>query len=359
MLLPAGIAAATGYLVFAAVAGTTPLLPIAGQAPFDLRDLGGAAAIGVVAGIGARLAAATVRAAKRLRRRGHPATRAIVAGLVLAALFASGRLLGVANPTLGPGYDTMRWALQPDHAVLVVGTLAGLRLAATAATIAGGGTGGLFIPLVVKGALLGRMASGVVDPSNPTLFPVLGIAAFLGAGYRVPLASVVFVAEFTGRPGFIVPGLIAAMVAQLAMGSTSVSPYQAPGRPGHLERRLALPVEHVVDTSARTVPPDATVAELFWQHLVGGRQRAIPSWTASSTSAWPAPKTSPTSTAATGRRPALTPSPDGTYPPSASTNGSTTPSTPWTPPGSTASPSAMTGATSASSPSTMSSTSMT
>jgi CBS domain-containing protein len=193
---------------------------------------------------------------------------------VLAALFASGRLLGVANPTLGPGYDTMRWALQPDHAVLVVGALAGLRLAATAATVAGGGTGGLFIPLVVEGALLGRMASGVVDPSNPTLFPVLGIAAFRGAGYRVPLASVVFVAEFTGRPGFIVPGLIAAMVAQLAMGSTSVSPYQAPARPGHLERRLAL--EHVVDASARTVPPDATVAELFWQHLVGGRQRAIP-----------------------------------------------------------------------------------
>jgi CIC family chloride channel protein len=276
MLLPAGIAAATGYIVFATAAGTTPLLPIAGQAPFDLRDLGGAAAIGLVAGVGARFAAATVGLAKRLSRRGHPVSRALVAGLALAGLFAAGRLLGVDNPTLGPGYDTMRWALQPDRTVLVVGALAGLRLAATAATLAGAGTGGLFIPLVVEGALLGRVASGIVDPSNPTLFPVLGIAAFLGAGYRVPLASVVFVAEFTGRPGFIVPGLLAAMVAQLAMGSSSVSPYQAPARPGHLERRLALPVEHVLDTAASTVPPDATVAELFRQHLMGGRQRAIP-----------------------------------------------------------------------------------
>jgi CIC family chloride channel protein len=37
---------------------------------------------------------------------------------------------------------------------------------------------------------------------------------------------VVFVAEFTGRPGFVVPGLIAAVVAQLVMGRASLSPYQ-------------------------------------------------------------------------------------------------------------------------------------
>src|SRR5690606_9092771 len=128
-----------------------------------------------------------------------------------------------------------------------------------ATTLAGGGTGGLFIPLVVQGALLGRMASGIVDPPNPTLFPVVGIAAFLGAGYRAPLAGAVFVAESTGRPGFVVPGLIAALVAQLTMGPESVSPYQAPGRPGHLERRLTLPITDVVDTAAATVPPDATV----------------------------------------------------------------------------------------------------
>ena len=44
MLLPAGLAAAASFLVFVAVAGTEPLLPVAGHAPFDLRDLGGAAA---------------------------------------------------------------------------------------------------------------------------------------------------------------------------------------------------------------------------------------------------------------------------------------------------------------------------
>ena len=55
---------------------------------------------------------------------------------------------------------------------------------------------------------------------------MIGIAAFLGAGYRVPLAAVVFVAEVTGRPGFVVPGLLAAVIAELVMSRQSVTTYQ-------------------------------------------------------------------------------------------------------------------------------------
>lgn len=275
MLLPAGIAAASGYLVFAALSGTEPLLPVSGTAPFDLRDLGGAVAIGLVAGICARLAVRFLLFAKGLTRGGRPFVRAAAAGGLLAGLLLAGTAVGIPNPTLGPGYDTMQWALAPGRGVPVLAALAAFRLAATGATLGGGGVAGLFIPLVVQGALLGRIASGLVDPANPTLFPVLGIAAFLGAGYRVPLASVVFVAEITGRPGFVVPGLIAAIVAQLPMGDLSASPYQVGARRGHLERRLALPVAQVVDTEAATVPPDATVAELFWEHLVGRRRRSV------------------------------------------------------------------------------------
>ncbi len=55
---------------------------------------------------------------------------------------------------------------------------------------------------------------------------IIGVAAVLGAGYRVPLAAVVFVAEATGRPGFIVPALLAAVAADLMMGRDSITAYQ-------------------------------------------------------------------------------------------------------------------------------------
>ncbi|MEZ5267198.1 MAG: chloride channel protein [Microthrixaceae bacterium] len=85
---------------------------------------------------------------------------------------------------------------------------------ATTASVAGGGVGGLFIPLVVAGAwLLGR-AVGMVNSPQESLYVVVGIAAFLSAaGYRVPLAAIMFVAETTGRPSFVVPGVIAAVAA--------------------------------------------------------------------------------------------------------------------------------------------------
>ena len=54
MLLPALVASATGYLVFVAINGTHALLPIDATPGFSLRDLVGAALLGVIAGIGAR-----------------------------------------------------------------------------------------------------------------------------------------------------------------------------------------------------------------------------------------------------------------------------------------------------------------
>jgi CIC family chloride channel protein len=234
MLLPALVSAAAGYLAFVAVNGTGPLFPIVGDPAFNFRDLAGAAGLGVAAGLAARLFALFVRRAKALGSSHHPALRVIVAGVALAGLFALGRVLTGENLAIGPGYGAVNWALDPGHTTwLVLGVLA-IRCLATIATVGGGGVGGLFIPLVVAGALVGRAVGGAVDALDTSLFVVVGIAAFLGAGYRVPLAAVMFVAETTGRPGFVVPGLLAAVAAELVMGRSSITNYQVATDRGYL-----------------------------------------------------------------------------------------------------------------------------
>jgi CIC family chloride channel protein len=275
MLLPAAIGSAASYVTFAAIIGTEPILPVAGQPPFNLVDLGGAALVGLAAGLLARVFIGIVRRAKALSSRGNPIVRVLVAGAVLAATVLAADRLGDTSLGLGPGYRALEWALDPQHSLLTIVALGTLRVIGASAVLGGGGVGGLFIPLVIQGALVGRAVDGLFDADSSTLFPVVGMAAFLGAGYRVPLAAVVFVAEVTGRPGFVVPGLIAAVVAQLVMGQESISPYQVAGRIGHLERRLRLPLTAVINTEARTTPPDATVEEVFWQHLVGNRQQSV------------------------------------------------------------------------------------
>ena len=119
----------------------------------------------------------------------------------------------------------IRW-LSEEHALWLLAVVFALRCLATATTLAGGGVGGVFVPLVVAGAIVGRGVGDIVNPLDPTLYVLLGIAAFLGAGYRVPLAAVMFVAEATGQPGFIVPALFAAVAAELVMGEQSITTFQ-------------------------------------------------------------------------------------------------------------------------------------
>ncbi|MDQ6617382.1 MAG: chloride channel protein [Actinomycetota bacterium] len=277
MLLPAGIAAAVSYVVFVSFSGTAPLFAVSGSPPFDLRDLGGAALLGVLCGIGARLFTQALVSAKRLAARTNPIVRAVGAGSVLAALALLAKEVFGMPLTLGAGYDNLTWAFDPRRAVALVLLLLAMRAAATIATVGGGGVGGLFVPLVIEGALLGRAMGGLfrTAASGSHFFPLVGVSAFLGAGYRVPLAGVVFAAEASGRPGFIVPGLIAAMVAQLFMGHASASPYQVAARAGHLERRFALPITAAMRTDVATMAPDTTLSEFFGHHLLANHDKAV------------------------------------------------------------------------------------
>ena len=226
MLAPALVASASGYLVFVAIHGTAPILSVTGTPPFSFKDLAAALVLGLLAGFGARAFARMLTSAKHVAARTAPWVRVPLAGAGLVGCFVLARLLAGENLTTGPGYDTIRWALDPSRSVWLVAAILVLRCVATSTTVAGGGVGGLFIPLVVAGALAGRVVGGAVNALDTSLFTVVGAAAFLGAGYRVPLAAVVFVAEATGRPGFVVPGLLAAVVAELVMGTRSVTEYQ-------------------------------------------------------------------------------------------------------------------------------------
>src|SRR5262249_14453099 len=91
MLLPALVAAASGYLAFVGVNGTAPLFPITGVPPFSFVDLAGAAMLGLAAGAGARVFAWLLVWAKRVAERGNAVVRVATAGGAIAALFAIGR----------------------------------------------------------------------------------------------------------------------------------------------------------------------------------------------------------------------------------------------------------------------------
>ncbi len=276
-LLPALLASASGYLVYVAVLGTDPVIDLGSHdSDLSIIHLGGGALLGLVAGLGGRGFAWLVRQAKGLEQQFPIGARILVGGAMLAGLVVASEAVFDQPLSLGPGVEATEWLRDDDHTLLLIGSLLAFRVIATLTTVGAGGTGGLFIPLAVQGVIVGSFVGQALGTADIGLYRTLGLAAFLGAGYRAPITAVMFVAESTGTSAFVVPALIAAAVSQLVAGTSSVASYQLDKREGLIERRLALPLTSALTTDTLTVPPDATVSELVHIHLLGRREREVP-----------------------------------------------------------------------------------
>ncbi len=276
-LIPALVAAAASYLTFVFFLGADPLFDFQ-ETTVELADeLVASVAIGLLAGVVARGLARGFNWAKTLDGRYRFRQRFPIGAITMA-----GSLL-IANEfidrplTLGLGADIAADIVgdaEVELAAILV--LFILRALVTGATLGIGGVGGVFIPLVVQGMLLGRAVEIVVGAPSTGLYPVIGLAAVLGAAYRTPLAAIMFVAETTGRAEFVIPALLATAIAQSLMGEDSVSSNQRTERQGQLERRLVEPSSVVMMDDLGVIDPDTSLLEIIDEYGDRGQSFAVP-----------------------------------------------------------------------------------
>ena len=272
-LLPALLSSAASYVVYVLVTdfddrpfeiGTEMV-----SVQFGRQELLGAALVGALCGLLASGFCRVLAIAKRIHGSERPWWLiALGSGGILIGLAALCEWVFDAPLSLGPTAEgqLVDWALNPEASLWLLGLLLAVRMMATSTVLAGGGVGGVFIPLAVFGLIVGRLVGGWIElgPESLAFFPFIGVAAFLAAGYRTPLAGVMFVAESTGAPLFVVPALVAVAVSQVLIGNASVSQFQRDSRTGHLERRLEMPVNSAMSTDVPTVNADAPLADFVW-----------------------------------------------------------------------------------------------
>jgi CIC family chloride channel protein len=259
VLGPALVASAAAYLVEAAARGVGPLVPIVGTGGFDLPDLFRSLLLGLLVGLVGRAIVTIFRLVSRFLARRSLATRVLLAGSVLAlAVVACDALYG--RPlALGPGEAAIDAAAVGRLSLASLLALLVLKMLATSVTAGGGGVGGLFFPLVVMGTALGAAFDHILPGARGSLLPLVGMASLLGAGYHTPLAGVSFVAEATGRVGFVIPTFVATAAAYATIGSASISGRQRFRRAGPVERMLEIPVADVLSQEVVAVPETETV----------------------------------------------------------------------------------------------------
>ncbi len=124
--------------------------------------------------------------------------------------------------------------------MLVIGLA---KVVATSLTISSGGSGGVFAPSLVIGAMLG----GTFGATAEILFPVLvqdprayvlvGMAGFFAGVANAPIATLIMVSELTGNYGLLAPLMLVCVVAMIVMRKNSIYEQQVACRfdsPAHL-----------------------------------------------------------------------------------------------------------------------------
>jgi len=226
-LVPSLIASVVSFVTLSSFLGATPLFNFSGSTGFMRSDLYWSALLGLIVGLVAMAFVITFRRMRRFFVRWpvpHFLKLALgglltgLCGLVFLAIYP-GNLVPI-----GPNYEAVGEILSQHHGTGQLVIFSVLKLGATLFSLAAGGVSAMFVPLFLVGGSIGTVfGQSVVHSSSLDLYAAVGMASFLAAGYKTPLAAVVFVAEATGGHAYIVPALIGAAVAYAVSGDASAS----------------------------------------------------------------------------------------------------------------------------------------
>jgi CIC family chloride channel protein len=226
-LVPSLIASVVSFVTLSSFLGATPLFNFSGSTGFVRRDLYWSALLGLIVGLVAMAFVLIFRWARtffvkwsvpHFLKLGLGGLLTGLCGLLFLYLYP-GNLVPI-----GPNYEAVGEILSQHHATSQLISFSVLKLGATLFSLAAGGVSAMFVPLFLVGGSIGTaFGQSVVHSSSLDLYAAVGMASFLAAGYKTPLAAVVFVAEATGGHAFIVPALIGAAVAYAVSGDASAS----------------------------------------------------------------------------------------------------------------------------------------
>ena len=187
-----------------------------------------------------------------------------------------GCLALVFPEVLGTGYGWVQKMMTPYLLTIPVWVVLLLPLAkilATSLSIGSGGSGGIFGPGMVVGALVGAAVWRLLElfapgvPMSPAPFVIVGMMASFGSIGHIPIATMLMVAEMTGNLSLLAPAMVAVGLATLIVGDRHIYRSQLLSRedaPAHrfrfgLTPVGALPISAVVGEPTLVLTADEPV----------------------------------------------------------------------------------------------------
>ncbi|MEX1310247.1 MAG: chloride channel protein [Candidatus Sulfomarinibacteraceae bacterium] len=207
-------------------------------------------------------------------------------GGLLVALLAL-----VVPQVMSGGYGWLQLTLDGALPLKILLLLLPAKILATSFTISSGGSGGVFAPSLVIGGVTGAVFAAAAERIAPGFAPataacvLVGMGGFFAGVAKVPIASLIMVAEMSGSYNLLVPLMLVCSVVFLLMRGVSIYEAQVPTRidsPAHIgELQMdvleKLTVREVMDTEEElvTVSP-GTPFERIIELVAESEQHAFP-----------------------------------------------------------------------------------
>jgi CIC family chloride channel protein len=279
-LVPSLIASVVAFITMGAFLGTSPLFNFATSFTYTRHDLYWSALLGLLIGLAATIFVVTFRRVRRLfvawtaphwMKMGLGGLLTAICGLIFLWMYP-GNLIPI-----GPNYEAVDYILKNHYGSGQLVAFSVLKLGATISTLGFGGVSAMFVPLFLTGGALGTaFAQSIVHTPALGLYAAVGMASFISAGYKTPLAAVVFVAEATGGHAFIIPALIGAAVAYAVSGDASASGDQRLHEGVKVQELRYIPVRAIMQEQMVSADAAMTVQEFLDAQTGSVSQEAFP-----------------------------------------------------------------------------------
>jgi len=186
--------------------------------------------------------------------------------IMTVCIFLSVALLGFFLPdVLGSGHGTIHLLLEghgPVWYLLLLGLILRAALMITANNV--GITGGLFVPSLAFGAMIGYLcarglvALGLLGGEYVLVLTTVGMAAFLGASSRIPLTAIAFAIEALCGLQNILPVAIGVTLAYLVIEVVGIEGFNETVIEGRVAAEREGKTEQTVETEV-VIQPGAFV----------------------------------------------------------------------------------------------------
>lgn len=229
--------------------------------------------------------------------------RVFIGGLLLGVLIfiippLYGEGFGVINSLLAGKtpenlfHNRLESFLPTDWAIIVL--LLGLmifKIVAAALTFGAKGVGGIFVPVLFMGSILGNVTARIINLSplgihvSETNFTLMGMTAIVAGVLHAPLTAIFLIAELTGGYKLFTPLIIVSAISYAITKmfvSHSVYHHEL-AKKGHLITHdkdsailTMMQLDRVIETNFTTISPDMSLGELVQDVIRHSKRNMFP-----------------------------------------------------------------------------------